>query len=173
MKNIVILSFLVIFFSCSTTHKINYTTTFNGHEKILQGVINRSFIESDTSFPWFANNYKYAQPALTAIETFKNKQDQFSLMVFGGTWCEDTQNLLPLFYKLIDASEYPAKKLTLVGVNRAKQSGIDSLTSKFNIKNVPTFIVLNKKGIEMGRVVEYGKYNAIDKELGEIVEKMK
>ncbi len=169
MKNIAFLFFLIFSFSCSSTHKINYTTTLNGHEKILQGVINRSLIESDTSFPWFANNYEYAQPAVTAIEIFKNKKNQFSLMVFGGTWCEDTQNLLPLFYKLLDASEYPAKKIILVGVNRAKQSGVDSLSNKFSIKNVPTFIVLNKKGIEVGRVVEYGKYNAIDKELGEII----
>ena len=173
MKNIVVLSFLVFLFSCSTTHKINYTTTLNGHEKILQGVINRSIIESDISFPWFTNNYKYAQPAIAAIESFKNKKNNFSLMVFGGTWCEDTQNLLPLFYKLLDASEYPTKKITLVGVNRAKQSGEDSLSTKYKITNVPTFIVLNKNGEEVGRVVEYGKYNAIDKELGENVEKVK
>jgi thiol-disulfide isomerase/thioredoxin len=173
MKNIVTLSILIFLISCTTAHKINYTTTLNGSEKILQGVIDRSLIESDSSFPWFKKNYKYAQPAPNAIEVFKNKKDQFSLMVFGGTWCEDTQNLLPLFYKLVDASEYPSKKLTLVGVNRAKQSGADSLSKIYHIINVPTFIILNKKREEVGRVVEYGKYNAIDKELGEIVEKMK
>ncbi len=173
MKNIVVIFLLLILASCSSTHKINYTTSFNGHEKILQGVIERSIISSDTSFPWFNNNYKYAQPEKKAIETFSNKKGQFSLIVFGGTWCEDTQNLLPMFYKLIDKSEYPSKKLTLVGVNRAKQSGADSLSSKYKITNVPTFIVLNKKGDEVGRIVEYGKYHAIDKELGEIVESIK
>lgn len=172
MKNIVVIFLLIILSSCSSSHKINYSTTYNGTEKILQGIINSSIISSDTSFPWFNNNYKYAQPTTVAIETFKNKKGEFSLMVFGGTWCEDTQNLLPLFYKLIDKSEYPLKKLTLVGVNRAKQSGDDGLSKKFNIINVPTFIVLNRKGEEVGRVVEYGKYNSIDKELGEIVQKI-
>ena len=168
MKYFFYLLFITLIVSCTATNKINYTTTTNGHEKILTGVINRSIIEADTSFPWFSTNYKYANPSTAAIATFKNKSKNFSLIVFGGTWCEDTQNLLPLFYKLIDKSEYPLKKLTLVGVDRNKKSG-NELSTQYKIINVPTFIVINKKGEEVGRVVEYGKYNAIDKELAEIV----
>ncbi len=42
------------------------------------------------------------------------------------------------------------------------------LAEAFQVTNVPTFIVL-KNGKEIGRVVEYGRYGMIDKELGEIV----
>ena len=168
MKNVVIICSLFFMVSCSTTQKINYITISNAKEKTLQGVINRNIIASDTSFKWFKNNYNHANPNANAVEVFRTRKNDFSLMVFGGTWCEDTQNLLPLFYKLIDKSEYPEKKITLVGVNREKKSG-NELSTIYSIINVPTFIVLNKKGKEVGRVVEYGKYNEIDKELAEIV----
>jgi len=60
-------------------------------------------------------------------------------VIFGGTWCEDTQNLLPLFYKLIEQSKYPKRKITLVGVDREKKSGND-LSEKYKITNVPTLL---------------------------------
>lgn len=92
-------------------------------------------------------------------------------MFFGGTWCHDTQNLWPIFYRLIDKSGYPEKNITLIAVDRKKKT-LYKLSKKYRITNVPTFIVL-AKGKEVGRVVEYGKYSAIDKEIGEIVSTLK
>jgi thiol-disulfide isomerase/thioredoxin len=138
------------------------------NEKVLQGVINRAAIETDTAFGWFATNYKFANPSTNAINIFSTRKNDFKMIVFGGTWCEDTHNLLPMFYKLVEASKYPEKRVTLVGVDRQKESG-NELSAKYNIKNVPCFIVLKNDGTEVGRVVEYGKGNGIDFELGEIV----
>lgn len=156
--------------ACTSTQKINYTTTQTPKEKALIGVINRNIIDTDTTFKWFGLNYKYANPDADAVATIKAHKNKFKLIVFGGTWCEDTQALLPTFYKLIDKSEYDEKRITLVGVDRQKSSG-NELSGKFNIKNVPTFIVLNKKGEEVGRVVEYGKGNGIYKEIAEVITK--
>lgn len=159
----------LFFMSCKTTQQINYTSSYNDrNEKVLQGIINKSLIENDTTFTWFGNNYKYAQPAKSAVKIFSENKNKFKLVVFGGTWCEDTHNLLPTFYKLIAVSNYPEKRITLVGVDRNKQSG-NELSTKYNIKNVPCFIVLRNDGTEVGRVVEYGKGNGIDVELAEIV----
>lgn len=174
MKKIIIIA--LAFASCKSANKINFTTSQalhnNINEKTLQGIINRNIIEADTTFKWFGDNFKFAQPTADAIEIFSKNKNKFKLIVFGGTWCEDTQNLLPMFYKLIEKSNYPQKKITLVGVNRQKQSG-NQLSTQYKITNVPTFIVLNNNGIEVGRVVEYGKYNAIDKELAEVVNTIK
>ena len=84
-----------------------------------------------------------------------------------GTWCEDSKNLLPVFYRLVDKSDYPDSRITLVGVDRAKTAP-KNLHTKYKITNVPTFIVI-RNGKEIGRVVEYGKTGSIDKELGGIV----
>jgi hypothetical protein len=77
------------------------------------------------------------------------------------------QNLVPVFYRLVDKAGYPDENITLIGVDRDKTT-LDNLSTAFNIINVPTFIVM-QDGKEVGRVVEYGKYGEIDKELGEIV----
>jgi thiol-disulfide isomerase/thioredoxin len=152
--------------------KVNYTESRDeGHEgnsKIIKGVFNRQILESDTAFKWFADNYKYGQADANAIEAFKKNKEKFSVLVFGGTWCHDTQNILPAFYKLADKSNYPPNKIYLIGVDRAKTT-IQQLHTKYKITNVPTFIILNNAGNEIGRVVEYGKSGMPDKDLGEIV----
>lgn len=152
--------------------KISYETSRDeGHEgnaKILKGIINRSILEHDTAFNWFATNMKYGNVDAAAVAAFAKQKDKFTLVVFGGTWCHDTQNLLPTFYKLIDKSGFAESNITLIGVDRKKQT-IKNLQTTFNITNVPTFIVLDKNKKEIGRVIEYGKTGAMDKELGEIV----
>lgn len=168
---------VTILSSCSSVYlkpllKDDYVVTRDeGHEgnsKILTGSITRSSLEKDTAFKWFNDNYKYANPDANAIATFAKNKDKFSVVVFGGTWCHDTQNLLPLFYKLIDKSQFPANKVYLIGVNRAKTT-FKNLHTQFKVANVPTFIIRDNKGKEVGRVVEYGNTGAIDKELAQIV----
>ena len=147
-----------------------YTITQNEKEKILKGLLSRSVIESDTAFKWFGANYKLGRVDAPAVEAFKKNGSKVHIVVFGGTWCEDTQNLLPQLYRLADSSHYADSSITLIGVDRNKRT-LDGLSEAFNITNVPTFIVM-KDGKEVGRVVEYGKYGFIDKELGEIVGKL-
>ena len=57
--------------------------------------------------------------------------------------------------------------ITFFGVNRAKKT-LSSIADAFNVKNVPTIIVM-KEGKEIGRVVEYGKTGNWDKELAGIL----
>lgn len=144
-----------------------YTTTITPKEKVLKGLLNRSIIENDTTFKWFKDNYKLGRVDDSAVIAFKKYGNAIHMIIFGGTWCEDTQNLLPQFYRLADASGFADSSITLVGVDRKKKT-LDNLSDAFHITNVPTFIVM-KDGKEIGRVIEYGKYGKIDKELGEIV----
>lgn len=160
--------FSIILASCGTAKKAStYTVIQNGSEKILKGTISRAIIENDSAYGWFKENMKWGKADAAAVAAFSKNKDKFTMVVFGGTWCGDTQNLLPIFYRLIEKSGYPEKKITLIAVDRAKTAPND-LHLKYNIKNVPTFIVF-KDGKEVGRVVEYGTKGAIDKELGEIV----
>lgn len=176
MKHIFFSIVLAVLLSCNATkqtkvHQPNYTIVPDDRAKVLKGYINRSVIENDTSFAWFRENMKWGQADAAAIQSFSANKDKFTMLVFGGTWCGDTKNLWPVFYRLVDKSGYPENQITLVAVDRAKTT-IDDLQKKWNITNVPTFIVLHE-GKEVGRVVEYGKYNQVDKELGEIVASIK
>jgi len=144
-----------------------YETINANNEITLKGLLSRRVLESDTTFKWFKNNYALGMTDASAVQAFQQKKDKIHVIIFGGTWCEDTQNLLPVFYRLADKSGLPDSSITLIGVDRNKQT-LDNLSGAFNIVNVPTFIVMHD-GKEVGRVVEYGKYGQIDKELGEIV----
>ena len=77
--------------------------------------------------------------------------------------------IIPKLFPFLDASGLPDDRITLVGVDRNKKT-ISHLAEAFDVVNVPTVIVM-KQGKEIGRVVEYGRYGMVEKELAEIVEK--
>jgi thiol-disulfide isomerase/thioredoxin len=135
--------------------------------KIIKGFMSQKDLSTDTDFPWYAENQKGFTPDANAVNAFSHAKDSVHFLVFGGTWCGDTKNLLPKFFALTDAASFPQDRITMLGVDRSKKT-LHHLTEAFNVTRVPTIIVL-KNGKEIGRVVEYGRMGMIDKELGEIV----
>ena len=155
-----------------------YTTAFaqNQYEvlkdidggKILKGIISRDILARDTSFKWYAQNLKaYTGGKDAAI--FGKHKDSIQLVIFLGTWCEDSQVIIPKLFPFFDAAGFSNDRVTLIGVDRNKKS-ISHITDAFNVINVPTVIVM-KEGKELGRVVEYGRYGTVEKELAEIADK--
>ncbi len=144
-----------------------YLVSYYHQQKVLKGIISRADIEFDTSFEWFKKNMQFGSADPSAVKTFREKADSFEVVIFVGTWCEDSQNLLPQFYRLVDKSGFPDASITLIGVDENKET-LYNLHEVFNVKNVPTFIIM-KNGKELGRMIEYGKYGTADKELAEIV----
>lgn len=173
MRKIVFTGFTILFFivaSLTTTaqiHNYEISTDPENGTKVLKGLISRSDIQNDTAFKWFNENMKYGQADAAAIAALKKHTADITFVVFGGTWCEDSQNLLPVFYRLVDKSGFPDSSITLIGVDRPKTT-LYNLHKVFNITKAPTFIVMYQ-GKEIGRIEEYGKLGQIDKELGEIV----
>jgi thiol-disulfide isomerase/thioredoxin len=135
-------------------------------EKTYKGIISREALMADTSFKWFTKGQAFMADK-NAIEALKKTRDSIQLLVFMGTWCEDSQDIIPKFYSLTDAAGFSPDRITLIGVDRQKKT-LSHLTEALGVINVPTIIVM-KNGKEAGRVVEYGKYGMFDKELGEII----
>ncbi|HEY6063849.1 MAG TPA: thioredoxin family protein, partial [Chitinophagaceae bacterium] len=141
------------------------------NEKSLKGIISREVLLDDTSFHWYAENQKGYTPNAAALERLKKNKDSIQLLTFMGTWCEDSQNIIPKFYSLLEAAGFSRDRVTLIGVDRQKKT-LSHLAEALNITNVPTIIVM-KNGKEMGRVIEFGKYGIFDMELGEILGSIK
>ncbi len=159
------------FICCASSSKINagkdYITVPDDHKKIISGKINRSILESDTAFAWFKENMQWGEADASAIEAIKKNSTKFSLVVVMGTWCHDSNNLIPKLYRLLDKSGFPESKVLLIAVDRNKKA-YKNLQATYNITNTPTFIVM-QHGKEVGRVTEYGKTGFMEKELGEII----
>lgn len=135
--------------------------------KIVRGLINKYQIQNDTAFKWFGPNQGGYKADTATLNAFERARGKYQFVVFGGTWCEDTQFILPKFFKLQEQTGFPDESITMFGVNRAKTS-LGSIAKAFNIINVPTFIVM-KDGKEVGRVVEYGKTGKWDKEIAALL----
>jgi thioredoxin family protein len=136
------------------------------NEKTYKGIISRDVLIADTSFTWL-NSAKNFVPEKAAIEGLQKNKDSIQLLVFMGTWCEDSHDIIPRLFKMTDAAGFSQDRITLIGVDR-KKTTLSHLTEALGITNVPTIIVM-KHGKEMGRIVEYGKYGMVDRELGEIL----
>jgi len=135
--------------------------------KILKGLISKESLTGDTAFAWFAKESTDYTPYAAAVKTLQSSKEHIDFVVFMGTWCHDSQFIVPKFYRLLEAAGYPEAKVSLIGVDRSKKT-LNNLAENFNVLNVPTIMVL-KDGVEIGRVVEYGKYGMFDKEIGEII----
>jgi thiol-disulfide isomerase/thioredoxin len=137
--------------------------------KILKGVVSKDILASDTSFKWYSQNLKPFTGSKEVTAAFAKQKDSIQLVIFFGTWCEDSHTILPKLFSFLGAAGFSDDRITLIGVDRNKKT-ISHITDAFNIINVPTIMVM-KEGRELGRIVEYGRYGMIEKELAEIVDK--
>lgn len=135
--------------------------------KVMKGFLSKQNLATDTAFGWFAKGQKEFTPNADVVKQYASNKDSINFVVFGGTWCGDTKHLLPGFLSTTDAAGIPASHITLIGVDHSKKT-LFNLSEAFNIVNVPTFIAM-KNGKEIGRVVEYGRIGAPEKELAEII----
>ncbi|MEI8046458.1 MAG: thioredoxin family protein [Bacteroidota bacterium] len=94
-----------------------------------------------------------------AYHTDKATMDQLAKKLKGikvtvvmATWCGDSKDWVPRFYKIMDELEFNYKNLALICVDRDKKAprtNVDTLKAD----RVPTFIFYRKK-TELGRIVE-------------------
>ncbi len=161
MKNYIWILTFLLFTSCKV---FNLGDNTKNH---LVGVVNKQDFQKN--YTWFDKNYKAYKTDKKVISELKQKFKNVKVLAFMGTWCGDSRRKVPRFYKILDEIRYDFKDLKMITVNRQKKA--NGLEQGFDIKRVPTFIIL-KNNKEIGRIIETPKYNStIEKDLLEIVTK--
>ncbi|MCW3126123.1 MAG: thioredoxin family protein [Bacteroidetes bacterium] len=155
---------LLILVSCSPKNALMVTKDKDG-SKMLMGTTTRASL-TDPAFPWFKKGYDAYKPAASPLKLIKASAPVLHIEVFGGTWCDDTHELLPKFYKVADAVKISDSQITLHLVGRDKTTK-DGSSAKYKIVNVPTYVVI-KNGVEIGRIVESVK-TSIEADLAAIL----
>lgn len=167
----ILLSALCLLAASSTSFAQSPYVSFkdgdNPKEHILNGIITKYALQNDSTYQWYGNSERNYTPSPELVAALQAANGKTQLVIFGGTWCEDTQFILPKFFKAQAQANYPDNAITFFGVDRNKKT-IGGVTGAFKITNVPTIIVM-KDGKETGRVVEYGKTGQWDKELAELL----
>ena len=120
-------------------------------------LINACTREGITSFPEFKEMYDplyaaYTPDAVTMIEIKKLIKNEKIQIVFG-TWCGDSKVNVPNFLKILDALSFKEKNTEFIAVDGHKKAE-NGIIDGLDIQRVPTFIVFDKKGKELGRIVE-------------------
>ena len=166
MKLLVVVFLLLSFNSFSQVQYEVSKDPENGL-KTLKGILSRELLLNDADFAWMKNDISWYKPNADCVTNLTAVKDTIQLLVFVGTWCEDSQIVFPQLLKMLDQVGFDMKRLTVIGIDR-KKTTLGSLTQALGVTKAPTIMVL-KGGKEIGRVEEFGKYGIYDKELAEVL----
>src|SRR5436853_2790626 len=117
------ISVLLIFVSFIAKGQTPYTSSKDEKHPdvtILNGIVSKYILVNDTSFEWYASSQKIYTPPPDVLNAMENAKGKVQFVIFGGTWCEDTQFVLPKFFKLQELSGFPDNAISFFAVNRAK-----------------------------------------------------
>jgi cyclophilin family peptidyl-prolyl cis-trans isomerase/HEAT repeat protein len=80
------------------------------------------------------------------------------IIVVLGTWCSDSRREVPRLKRVLQEVGDNGLEMVLVGVDRTKRIFVDGLTDDLSVGSVvdrvPTVVVVDETGIELGRIVE-------------------
>ena len=179
MKNLFFCLIVLATISCSTSKKVVSTpikedvtpvkvvpTTVKDASGNLIGIATKESFLQEPYTTWFSPNYEDYSLNEDVIEQLKPLLKKVTIKAFMGTWCGDSKEQTPVFYKVLDNADFNYSNLELITVNRSKTTP-DNLQEGFNIIRVPTFIFY-KEGKEIGRFVEYPR-ESVEEDILKIV----
>lgn len=167
MKQVIILLLLTLSIVKAQQYN-NSTIDTVKNKKMLIGYCTREAFQ-DTAFKdWFDEQYTNYQPDYDVLDKLEGKLDDISITIVMGTWCSDSREQIPSFYKILDELNYSSEKITLICVDR-KKKGLSDEADNLNIELVPT-IIFYRNGNEIGRIIETPQ-ESLEKDMLEILSK--
>ncbi|MDR6486663.1 thiol-disulfide isomerase/thioredoxin [Chryseobacterium vietnamense] len=172
ITNIVAFSSLFLAAQQLTAQKVvvnREVETQNDGKMLLGNQLKEQFLKAPYA-DWYVKEHdEYALDQKAVSELKKEKIGTYDIIVFMGTWCEDSHRDFPRLMKILEAVSYPESKLNIIAVNRKKESptGDESL---YNLQKVPT-IILKRYGKEVGRIIEMPTTGYIERDLVQILKK--
>ncbi|NDC40687.1 MAG: hypothetical protein EBZ77_03915 [Chitinophagia bacterium] len=154
MKQFIGLAMLLASLSTTAMAQTQYDTLRDekNNSLIYRGSITFGDIMQEPSFGWMKEGTATYTPAEKTIQHLKPQLARCRFLVFMGTWCEDSQHLIPQFLKTLQACGYNPADVLLYGMDRAKTSGT-GIEKTYGATLLPTIIIYydNK---EVGRIIE-------------------
>lgn len=120
-------------------------------QTVYKGKLTYRDLEYD--MPWFKPAFDEYEPDAADQEYLQQHMKDYKMVIFMGTWCDDSQIVIPQMFKVFINTFYTGNKYQLYGVDRAK-TALKGEEKPYNIKLVPTIIVLDGDK-EIGRIVEH------------------
>jgi thiol-disulfide isomerase/thioredoxin len=186
MKNIVFLFAILLIVSCKSNEKkevveekVEEPVAFemksaenllvpdeeDGGEMLI-GPIDRNGLQMEPFIAWYTENDSLHVVDTTLVAEIKPLLASLEIKVFMGSWCEDSQKLVPALFKVLDAANFNYSNLEMIALDHDKKSP-NGLEEGYKIEYVPTIIFL-ENGKELNRIVEY-EIETLEKDMFKIV----
>jgi hypothetical protein len=154
MKKVLIfalsLLFLIQFVSAQEINKMAKDP--KTEKMLLSGLCDRDGLMEGEFGKFYDQYYTSYKTDKKVVKDIKQKYQGVSIVIILGTWCHDSKEQVPRFYKILDMAKWDMSMIEQYCVNTSKLAeGID--ISEYNIEKVPTFIFY-KDGKELGRIIE-------------------
>lgn len=107
------------------------------------------------------------RPDLNAVAAIKAIQPETTITVALATWCSDSKQHVPRLLKALDTAGNPHLHIKLIGIARQFREPAETIKQR-KIVHVPTVIV-ERDGVELGRIVENPTANTIEEDLAAIL----
>jgi thiol-disulfide isomerase/thioredoxin len=168
MKKVVIMLCLLLPFVVNAQQLNQKGTDPKKHNEILLGYCNREgFVMINSNFDSaYRAEYVIYKPDEMVLSQLRPALKGVTIKVVMGTWCGDSKEWVPRFYKVMDHAGFNYKKMKLIAVDRDKKAGALDITD-LKIERVPTFIFYKKKK-ELGRIIEVPN-DLIEKDMLKII----
>jgi len=159
---------LLLLSSMSVFAQSDYEVSMDKKTKVIvyKGECSFGDLLKEPTFSWLKSGAESYAPDSASRVYLASHLKNYKLVVFMGTWCDDTYTILPKLYKTLQITNYPMSQYTMYGVDRNKAS--KNIEHKlYKVQNVPTIIVM-KGSIEIGRITETLKKN-VETDLATII----
>jgi len=152
MKRFLLIALMLTSLFAQAQKKYTVSTDDKTGLYVFRGPITFEDLKGEKTFKWFDESLDGYKPEYDDLRYLADKLKQYKLIIFMGTWCDDSHYLIPKLYALLQKAYYPVYTVEMYGVDRDKNAGGDEKT-KYKISKVPTIIVL-KDDREIGRITE-------------------
>lgn len=127
------------------------------HKEVMLNICTREGITTFEEFKAsYDPNYAAYKVDSTLVKDLSKLAKGKKITIVLGTWCGDSKFQVPNFLKIADALKLDDSDITIIGVDGTKKAE-NGLIDSLKIERVPTFIFMDKKGTELGRITESPK----------------
>lgn len=126
----------------------------NIQKEVLIGDCNREGLEGSIFSEYFIGGYAGYNADPEVVEMLESHGHDYTIVIVMGSWCGDSQDQVPRFFKIADTFGFPEENIRIICVDRKKHwPGNEDEIALLNIELVPTFIFY-RDGEELGRIIE-------------------
>ena len=135
----------------------NKTTEHPENGKImLTGFVNQEgFSKTEDFYEFYQKEYDKYNPDMGTLKEILPNLENSSIRIILGTWCIDSKQQIPRFFKILNMINYPVENIEMIAVDHNLEAAdVKDVAETYNLERIPTFIIYNQEGEEIGRIEE-------------------